>query len=141
MSQTVRSHITDFERGELGVHAPWEYPSTRCGRFGSCTGRIVSSWRFQNKSLGQSAWGYTPEKPPWSERGHSHPQFSPDSVRGIHDFLGGILVLEGRPVPGGSLEPWRIAAAGSFPFVWLRGTFLATNIGLAHPEGPSPPEI
>ena len=46
--------------------------------------------------------------------------------KAIHDFLGKTLVLRGRPVPGGSLEPWRIAAAFGIPFVWLMGTFLAT---------------
>ncbi len=46
--------------------------------------------------------------------------------KAIHDFLGGTLVLQGRPPDEGPLEPWRIAAAFGFPFVWLMGTFMAT---------------
>ena len=46
--------------------------------------------------------------------------------KAIHDFLGQTLVLRGRPVPDGALEPWRVAAAFVFPSLWLMGTFLAT---------------
>ena len=46
--------------------------------------------------------------------------------KAIHDFLGGTLVLQGQPPDQAPLEPWRIAAAFGFPFVWLMGTFMAT---------------
>jgi len=46
--------------------------------------------------------------------------------KGLHDFAAKTLVLRGRPIPGGAFEPWRIAAALGFPFLWILGTFLAT---------------
>jgi uncharacterized RDD family membrane protein YckC len=46
--------------------------------------------------------------------------------KAIHDFLGKTLVLRGRPLPGGALEPWRITGAFVFPALWLIGTFLTT---------------
>jgi uncharacterized RDD family membrane protein YckC len=46
--------------------------------------------------------------------------------KGIHDLFANTLVLRGRPVQGGGLEPWRIAVGLGLPFVWLLGTFLAT---------------
>jgi uncharacterized RDD family membrane protein YckC len=51
---------------------------------------------------------------------------STGNKKAIHDFLADTLVLSGRPVLGGSLEPWRIASSFGIPFVWLLGTFLAT---------------
>lgn len=45
--------------------------------------------------------------------------------KGLHDFVARTQVLRGRPVPGGALEPRRIAVALGFPFVWTLGTFLA----------------
>ena len=46
--------------------------------------------------------------------------------KAIHDLVGGTTVVGGRPVPGGSLEPWRIAAGFGIPLVWILGTCLAT---------------
>jgi uncharacterized RDD family membrane protein YckC len=46
--------------------------------------------------------------------------------KGLHDGIAKTLVLRGRPIPGGALEPWRIAVALGVPFVWMVGTFLAT---------------
>jgi uncharacterized RDD family membrane protein YckC len=43
----------------------------------------------------------------------------------LHDFAAKTVVVRGRPVPGGSLESWRIAAAFGIPFVWTLITFLA----------------
>jgi uncharacterized RDD family membrane protein YckC len=51
---------------------------------------------------------------------------STGNKQALHDFLADTLVLSGRPLPGGCLEPWRIAAGFGIPFVWLLGTFLAT---------------
>ena len=48
------------------------------------------------------------------------------SRKGVHDFIAGTVVLRGRPVPGGKLEPWRIAAFVGFPVAWMLLTFLAT---------------
>jgi uncharacterized RDD family membrane protein YckC len=44
--------------------------------------------------------------------------------KALHDFVASTLVVRGQPEPGGSLEPWRIAAAFGIPYVWLLGTFL-----------------
>src|SRR5882762_3856908 len=49
-----------------------------------------------------------------------------ENRKALHDFAAKTLVMTGRPVPGGSLEPWRIAAAFGLPFIWIMGTFLAT---------------
>jgi uncharacterized RDD family membrane protein YckC len=46
--------------------------------------------------------------------------------KAIHDFCAGTLVWRGQPQPGGSLEPWRIAACFGVPFVWITATFLLT---------------
>jgi uncharacterized RDD family membrane protein YckC len=46
--------------------------------------------------------------------------------KAVHDFVAQTLVRTGRPVPGGALEPWRIAAFIGFPVAWMVGTFLAT---------------
>jgi len=46
--------------------------------------------------------------------------------RALHDLAAETLVLRGRPVPPGALEPWRIAAAFGLPFIWITGTFLVT---------------
>ena len=46
--------------------------------------------------------------------------------KAVHDSVAQTLVLTGRPVPGGALEPWRIAAFVGFPVAWMVGTFLAT---------------
>lgn len=49
-----------------------------------------------------------------------------EKKQALHDFAAKTLVLKGRPMPGGTLEPWRILAAFGIPFVWILGTFLAT---------------
>ncbi len=46
--------------------------------------------------------------------------------KAIHDYGAGTISVRGRPVPGGVLEPWRIAAGLGLPLVWMLGTFLAT---------------
>jgi uncharacterized RDD family membrane protein YckC len=46
--------------------------------------------------------------------------------KALHDYMAKTLVVRGRPVPGGSIEAWRVVAAFGIPFVWLMGTFLAT---------------
>jgi uncharacterized RDD family membrane protein YckC len=46
--------------------------------------------------------------------------------KAIHDMLATTLVVRARPVPGGMLGPWRIAAAFGIPFAWILTTFLAT---------------
>jgi uncharacterized RDD family membrane protein YckC len=46
--------------------------------------------------------------------------------KALHDYVARTLVVRGRPVPGGSLETWRIIAAFGIPFVWLLATFVAT---------------
>jgi uncharacterized RDD family membrane protein YckC len=46
--------------------------------------------------------------------------------KALHDYFGKTVVVRGRPLPGGMLEPWRIAAAFAVPFVWMMGTFLLT---------------
>jgi uncharacterized RDD family membrane protein YckC len=46
--------------------------------------------------------------------------------KGVHDFVARTLVLRGRPVPGGTLEPWRIVVFVGLPVAWMLGTFLAT---------------
>jgi uncharacterized RDD family membrane protein YckC len=46
--------------------------------------------------------------------------------KGVHDFIAGTSVLRGRPVPGGKLGHWRIAASIGFPVAWMLGTLLAT---------------
>lgn len=46
--------------------------------------------------------------------------------KALHDFAANTVVVRGRPMPGGALEPWRVAAAFGIPFVWIIGTFLAT---------------
>jgi hypothetical protein len=43
----------------------------------------------------------------------------------LHDFTARTLVVDGRPVPGGSLELWRIVAAFGIPFLWFLVTFVA----------------
>jgi uncharacterized RDD family membrane protein YckC len=42
----------------------------------------------------------------------------------LYDSAAKTLVLRGRPMPGGAIEPWRIAAGLGLPFVWILGTFL-----------------
>jgi uncharacterized RDD family membrane protein YckC len=42
----------------------------------------------------------------------------------LHDFAAKTVVVRGRPVPGGSPESWRIAAAFGIPFIWMLITFL-----------------
>jgi|NGEPerStandDraft_6_1074524.scaffolds.fasta_scaffold66555_2 uncharacterized RDD family membrane protein YckC len=37
----------------------------------------------------------------------------------LHDLVAGTLVFKGRPVPGGSLESWRLVAAFLGPFLML----------------------
>jgi uncharacterized RDD family membrane protein YckC len=44
--------------------------------------------------------------------------------KALHDFVARTLVLRGRPVPGGSLEPWRITFAFGIPFLLLLGIYL-----------------
>jgi uncharacterized RDD family membrane protein YckC len=46
--------------------------------------------------------------------------------KALHDFAANTVVLNGRPVPGGRLEPWRIVVGLGLPYVWLLATFLAT---------------
>ncbi len=46
--------------------------------------------------------------------------------KALHDMMAKTLVVRGRPVPAGSLEPWRIVSALGIPFGWLLVTFLAT---------------
>ena len=46
--------------------------------------------------------------------------------KSLHDYFARTLVLKGRPVPGGSLEPWRIAVIFGIPAVWMLVTFLVT---------------
>jgi len=45
--------------------------------------------------------------------------------RALHDFAARTIVVRGRPLPGGSLEPWRIVAAFGIPFLWFLVTFVA----------------
>jgi uncharacterized RDD family membrane protein YckC len=45
--------------------------------------------------------------------------------KGIHDFLAGTVVYEGRLDPGVALEPWRIAMCFGVPLLWLVCTFVA----------------
>lgn len=47
-----------------------------------------------------------------------------DKKQALHDFAAKTVVVPGRPVPGGSVEPWRIVAAFGISFVWILGTFL-----------------
>ena len=42
----------------------------------------------------------------------------------LHDYIASTLVMRGRPVPGGSLEAWRVIAAFGIPFVWLLGMYV-----------------
>jgi uncharacterized RDD family membrane protein YckC len=42
----------------------------------------------------------------------------------LHDFAAKTVAVRGRPVPGGSPESWRIAAAFGIPFIWMLITFL-----------------
>jgi uncharacterized RDD family membrane protein YckC len=44
--------------------------------------------------------------------------------KALHDFVARTLVLRGRPVPGGSLEPWRITFGFGIPFLLLLGIYL-----------------
>jgi hypothetical protein len=46
--------------------------------------------------------------------------------KALHDYVAKTLVVRGRPVPGGSIEAWRVVAAFGIPFVWLMSTVLAT---------------
>jgi len=46
--------------------------------------------------------------------------------KALHDYVARTLVVRGRPIPGGSLEAWRVVAAFGIPFAWLMVTFFAT---------------
>ncbi|HEX6802274.1 MAG TPA: RDD family protein [Terriglobales bacterium] len=46
--------------------------------------------------------------------------------KALHDYMANTLVVRGGPIPGGSLESWRVVAAFGIPFVWMMATFLAT---------------
>ena len=46
--------------------------------------------------------------------------------KALHDYLARTVVVRGRPVPGASLEAWRIIAGFGIPFTWLVAIFLAT---------------
>jgi RDD family len=47
----------------------------------------------------------------------------------LHDFAARTLVVRGRPVPGGSLESWRILGAFGIPFLYLLGMYLTGALG------------
>ncbi len=46
--------------------------------------------------------------------------------KALHDSMAGTVVLRGRPVPGGPIEPWRMVVALGVPYVWTLATMMAT---------------